>query len=156
MIFKAFSSNFRQSCRIEIYPIFTVVRSVIAILLSFLIYFQGAGLGVDDLLLMGSLIEHAEYHSENHGDDFFTFLNKHYGNQKEQHHQKYEDEQQDHEELPFQHESCNHSIAEVVLVGYQYPLEKPVIVSSPEVNFHYKNLYSSLEKSYIFQPPKVA
>ncbi len=107
-----------------------------------------------DIFLFGRFVEHAEYHSENYGDDFFTFFEKHYGTLKIEHQKNHNEDEQEHQELPFQHTSCNHLVAEVILTAFEIPLLKPVISSQTASNFHYQNLYSSLEKSSIFQPPK--
>lgn len=131
------------------------VKKFLSIILTCLILFQGAGFGMEDMLLFGRLVEHAQYHSENYGDDFLTFLNKHYGELQSDHSEPAADHSE-HEELPFQHQSCNHSIAEVILISYEFPLEKPVNAASCETNFFYKNLYDSLETAPVFQPPKMA
>lgn len=131
------------------------VRKVFSIILTSLILFQGAGFGMEDMLLLGKLAEHARYHSENYGDDFLTFFNKHYGNLRTEHSDD-SHEKSEHEKLPFQHHSCNHAIAEVILTEYECPVEKPIGTVFSKPNFFYKNLYNSLEKVSIFQPPKFA
>lgn len=133
------------------------MRKIVALILTFILLFQGAGLGMEDVLLFGRLAEHAQYHSENYGDDFFTFFNKHYGNQRAEHAKNASGEHSDHEELPFQHHACNHSIAEVILTSYEFPLKKIVLtVRSTEQHFYYQNLYASLDRAAIFQPPRLA
>ena len=121
------------------------MKSLFAISFSFLVLFQSVGIGMQDILLLGRLVQHAEYHSENYGDDFFTFVEK---NHKE--------EEQEHEELPFQHISCHHASTDVVLVPFDISIVKVEINTQPSHSFHYENLYSSLEKFSIFQPPKFA
>tara|TARA_R110000751_G_scaffold161355_3_gene267034 strand:- start:30078 stop:30476 length:399 start_codon:yes stop_codon:yes gene_type:complete len=132
------------------------VKTILAISLSFLVLFQSAGLGVNDILLLGRFVEHAEYHSENYGDDFLTFFEKHYGSLKTEHQQNHNEEQQEHEELPFQHISCHHALTDVVLLPYEIPRLKDEIPVRHSHTFYYQNLYSSLEKVSIFQPPKFA
>lgn len=110
---------------------------------------------MEDVMLLGRLMEHAQCHSKEYGDDFFTFLNKHYGELKSDH-AEYEKHHSDHEKLPFQHQSCNHSITEVILTDSEFPLRKPMIITYSEPNFFYKNLYDSLENATVFQPPKMA
>ncbi|MDX1783225.1 MAG: hypothetical protein R3361_03620, partial [Aequorivita vladivostokensis] len=84
------------------------MKTILAISLSFLVLVQSAGLGVNDILLLGRFVEHAEYHSENYGDDFFNFVEKHYGSLKMEHQKNHNEEDEEHEELPFQHISCHH------------------------------------------------
>ncbi|MBK5214320.1 MAG: hypothetical protein JJE55_11745 [Flavobacteriaceae bacterium] len=132
------------------------MKTLIAISLSFLVFFQSAGLGVTDIFLFGRFVEHAEYHSENYGDDFFTFYEKHYGSLKAEHQKNYNEEKQEHEELPFQHISCHHVLTDVVLVPYEIPILRGEIFIQHSHTFYYQNLYSSLEKVSIFQPPKFA
>ncbi|SRX72937.1 hypothetical protein [Aequorivita antarctica] len=130
------------------------MKIIIAISLSFLVFFQSVGLGMTDIFLFGRFVEHAEYHSENYGDDFFTFFEKHYGSLKTEHQKNHKEEDQEHEELPFQHISCHHVLTDVVLVPFEIPILKAEINTQKSHTFRYQNLYSSLEKFSIFQPPK--
>lgn len=132
------------------------MKSLLALTFSFLVLFQSAGLGLNDLFLLGSLAEHAQYHSENYGDDFFTFIAKHYGSQKTEHQKNNKEEKQEQGELPFQHISCHHVIGDVVLVPCEVAILKVEISIQGSHTFYYQNLYSSLKKVSIFQPPKFA
>ena len=105
---------------------------------------------------MKDLVEHAKYHSEEFGDDFFTFFEKHYGDLKAEHQKNHQEEKSQHEKLPFQHNNCNHLVAEVVIPNYQLPLEKKVVSYTATPHFYYQDLYSYLERVSIFQPPKIA
>ncbi len=100
------------------------MKTLIAISLSLLVFFQSAGLGMADILMLDKLVEHAQYHSENYGDDFFTFFEKHYGSLKAEHQLNHNEEKQEHEELPFQHISCHHTMTDVVLVLYKIQILK--------------------------------
>ena len=132
------------------------MKSVVAIALSLLVFFQSASWGMNDLFLLGRLIEHAEYHSENYGDDFLTFFEKHYGVLKAEHQKKHKEEQQEHEELPFQHLSCQHLLTDVVITPFDLDLKRAEVAIQKQHRFFYQNLYSSLEKTSLFQPPKFA
>lgn len=121
-----------------------------------LIFTQGAGLGLGDILLVGSLLEHAKYHSETYDDDFLTFLAEHYGSKHADHNTVHDHQDPHHKHLPFQHEHCNHSIAEVIVIAYEFPLAKPVFLKVPETNFYYLDLFSSFEEAPLFQPPRSA
>lgn len=132
------------------------MKTVFAISFSFLLAFQSVGFGIQDMFLLSKLVQHAQHHSESHGDDFFTFMQKHYGSLKAEHQDKENEENHDHEQLPFQHISCHHTLADVVLVPFEIPILKAEINTLQSHTFHYQNLYSSLEKVSIFQPPKFA
>lgn len=106
--------------------------------------------------MLNDLVEHANYHSEEFGDDFFTFFEKHYGDLKTEHQKNDEKGKSQHENLPFQHNHCNHLLAEVIVLSYEFPLEKSVVSYTANPHFYYQDLYSFLERASIFQPPKIA
>lgn len=132
------------------------MKTIVAISLSFLVFFQSVGFSISDIFLLNDLVKHAEYHSEEYGDDFFTFFEKHYGDLKAEHENSHQGEKSPHEKLPFQHNSCNHLVAEVIFVGYEFALEKSVVSYASTPHFYYQDLYSFLERASIFQPPKIA
>ncbi|KJJ39063.1 hypothetical protein [Aequorivita vladivostokensis] len=132
------------------------MKSLFAISFSLLVVFQSVGFGMQDIFLLGRLVQHAEYHSKNYGDDFFNFVEKHYGSLKMEHQKNHNEEDEEHEELPFQHISCHHLSTDVVLVPFEISIVKVEIHARQSHTFHYQNLYSSLEKFSIFQPPKFA
>ena len=53
------------------------MSSIFSILLSFVILVQGFGLHVNDIAQLDEFIEHAEYHSEQYGDNVIVFISKH-------------------------------------------------------------------------------
>lgn len=126
-----------------------------AIFLSSLILIQSIHLGFDDILQLDELIEHAQFHKQEYGDNFFVFLSKHYGELKAEHSEKHQEEQKDHEQLPFQ---CQSHITLTAFVIHDSIFESDTIESSeaPEANFHYQSSFSSLHKKGLLQPPKQA
>ena len=132
------------------------MKTVFAFTLSTLIFFQTIGIGIGDIMLFGSLIEHAQYHSENYGDNFSDFMAKHYGAQKEEHKNNQSEEEQDHKKLPFQHTSCHHILTDGVLISFEIDIAETEIIPQNRSVFYYQNLYSSLEKRSVFQPPQHA
>ncbi len=132
------------------------MKTLIAISLSFLVFFQSVGIGISDVFMLTDLVEHAKYHSETYGDDFLTFFEKHYGALRAEHEKNKQEENHDHEKLPFQHNNCNHLLTEVVLVAYEFPLKKSEISYPQKHHSYYQDFYSFLNKSNIFQPPKTA
>lgn len=132
------------------------MKILVAISLSFLVFFQSVGIGISDVFMLTDLVEHAKFHSEEYGDDFFIFFEKHYGALKIEHQETQQGENHDHEKLPFQHNNCNHLLTEVIVIGYEFPLQKTVISYPTKHHFYYQDFYSFLEGASIFQPPKTA
>lgn len=132
------------------------MKILIAISLSFLVFFQSVGIGISDVFMLTDLVEHAKFHSDEYGDDFLTFFEKHYGALKAEHDKSHQEENNDHDKLPFQHNNCNHLLTEVIVIGYEFPLKKTEILYSQEHHFYYSDFYSFLNRSNIFQPPRMA
>lgn len=128
------------------------------LILSFAILLQSCGLGLSDVLLVGELYEHAQFHKEQYGDDFFTFLSKHYGALKMEHNQQHQEEQEDHNQLPFNHHNCSDisAIAIFELGAFKDDLKFPEFSEYSETNFHYQLSISSLHSFGLFQPPQVS
>lgn len=122
--------------------------------LSFLVLFQSFNLDLGDLSKLDELMEHAQFHSEKYGDNFFVFLSKHYGELQEEHSQDHEEEHNDHEELPFTNPCGSHVYSVYVVNKFQIPAISANTVADYKANFFYLVNYSFLEKSDIFQPPK--
>ncbi|EAR16309.1 hypothetical protein [Robiginitalea biformata] len=127
-----------------------------AISMSALMLLQSFHVTVSDLVQLDELLEHAQYHRQQFGDNFFVFLSKHYGAEKEEHSREHQEEQPQHEQLPFQqlaHLSGAHT----------FILRKPAfefgwLPESPaqKPNFHYIPLRSTPFQSGVFQPPRQA
>ncbi|MDB9754701.1 hypothetical protein OAB20_00240 [Winogradskyella sp.] len=127
-----------------------------AILLSALILMQSFNFGTDDVLQLDELLEHASFHKQEYGDNFFVFLSKHYGKLKADHSKNHQEEQKDHEQLPFQ---CQ-GHASTLIAFLSHPTfiytDEIQILDRTESNFHYINFYSSLHEEELLQPPKQA
>ena len=132
------------------------MKVFISISLSFLVFFQSVGMDMSDIFMLTDLVEHAQFHSEEHGDNFFTFLDKHYGTLKAEHEKTSQEESHKHEKLPFQHKNCQHLVTEVTVINNTFSFEKSETYYPIKHQFYYKNLYTFLERSSIFQPPKTA
>lgn len=132
------------------------MKTLFAISLSLLVFFQSVGFGISDVFMLTDLVEHAKFHSEEHGDNFFVFFEKHYGALKAEHQKNHQEEKSQHDRLPFQHNNCNHLLTEVIVIGYEFPLKKSIVSTTVKHHFYYQDLYFFLEKSTIFQPPKIA
>lgn len=118
---------------------------------------QSFNIGASDILQLDELLEHAQFHKQEYGDNFMVFLSKHYGELKAEHSKNHQEEQHEHEQLPFQ---CHgHSIS--ILAFFELNLHESSndnidITISTEANFHYLNLYASLHETELLQPPKYA
>ena len=108
----------------------------------------------NDIFQLDEFIEHAQFHMDEYGDSFLVFISKHYGDLKDEHHKKHEEEKPDHENLPFQQQS--QIAASVVFIVDLNSFEKPKseCLSCSENHFYYQNNYSSLYNKGVFQPPK--
>ncbi|MBD0849374.1 hypothetical protein [Maribacter arenosus] len=122
--------------------------------LSCLVLLQSLNLDLDDLAHIDDLMEHAQFHAEKYGDNFFVFLSKHYGDLQDEHAQDHHEEQNKHEELPFNNPCCSHILTVYIVNKYQIPAIMATPLVDYSANFYYSDNYSFLEKSDIFQPPK--
>ena len=132
---------------------FDVMSKLFSILLSSLILIQSIQIGSTDLLQFDELIEHAKFHKQEYGDSFFVFLSKHYGDLKEEHSKKHQEEQKDHEQLPFQFQTQITNTA-FVIQDSDFDTENPESSETNDPNFHYTTSLSTLHKEGLLQPPK--
>lgn len=125
-----------------------------ALLLSLFILIQSANIHIDDIFELDELIEHAQFHAEEHGDNFFVFISKHYGELKAEHNKEHEEEREEHEELPFQQQGQTAFLFAFVLNEItDYPLEiKGFTKQDP--NYFYQNSYHSLTQEGLLHPPR--
>ncbi len=126
-------------------------------MLSLLLLLQSAHITLTDLAGLDELMEHARYHQQAFGDNFITFLSKHYGDQKEDHAQKHQEEKPQHEQLPFQ--QMTHMMGINAFVLRQPVLDwvlPPDPSGDPQPNFYYFRPGYSGFQSGIFQPPRQA
>lgn len=132
------------------------MRILVAISLSLIVLFQSAGLCLSDFFLMKDLIAHIEFHSEEYGDDFSTFFEKHYGSLKDQHNAQEKSEQEEHEKLPFQQASAHQLLIEGIVSDYTMKFGKESKICVVKPHFFYENHYSYLDSTPILQPPQYA
>ncbi len=129
---------------------------LVSIALSLTVLFQGLHLSLSDVVQLDELLEHARYHEQQFGDDFLTFLSKHYGEQKEDHSRQHSEEKEQHEQLPFQHspQLCG----SYTFILKQSVPELDVLPENREGKavFYYLPLGSASYESGIFQPPRRA
>lgn len=127
-----------------------------SLILSFFIFFQSINIHFIDVFNLPELLEHASYHKEKYGDNFFQFLSKHYGSLKQLHDVTSSDEQEHHKKLPFNHTLHNVQITSYVPNAF-YDMEKWHMFFSYTCRFSYMHsLYEYLQVLAVFQPPKGA
>ena len=130
------------------------MQRLVTILLSSLVLLQSLNIQVNDLLDFDELIEHYQFHNEAYGDTFLDFVSKHYGELKAEHSQKHQEEQSEHEKLPFQHTGHAFSTLEFVLVSSFLTNTILDISASKQSNFYYQISYSFDLTYGLLQPPK--
>lgn len=135
---------------------FTTMAKLFSISMSFIILFQSIGISANDIIQIDEFIEHAQFHSEQYGDNVFVFISKHYGELKADHDKEHEEEKEEHEQLPFNHNNCSHISSMMVLVlnSFKEALNVPDLSERTEENFFYQEPTSSLHKLGLFQPPR--
>lgn len=136
-------------------PLF-VMSKFFTILLSSVILIQSLYIDYDDVVQLDELIEHAQYHKVEYGDNFFVFISKHYGELKDDHRKNHQEEEKDHQQLPFQ---CHDHIMTITVFVIQKHFLEIEALEYPEfkdTNFYYQSSFSTLHKKGLLQPPKFA
>ena len=132
------------------------MNKIVTIGISLLILLQGANVHFKDLVELGELMEHYQCHNEEYGDNFIVFFSKHYGELKASHSEKHQEEQKEHEKLPFQHQTqCAQPL--VFVLGSDSLINSySEIPLASKGNFYYQISYSHIWGDNPFQPPKHA
>jgi len=132
------------------------VNKLFSIVLSSFIMLQSFGVHYDDVIQLDELIEHAQFHSEQYGDNIVVFLSKHYGELKADHQRDHQEEKKDHEKLPFNHSSSHTCVADVIIDTYKSELNNIEFLDYKPSNFYYQAPSSSLHSQGILQPPRIS
>ncbi len=132
------------------------MNKLFSIILATLFFVQSTFINFDDLVQLNELVEHFQFHSKAYGDNLAVFFSKHYGELKEKHDKNESNEKQQHEQLPFNHHSCTHSLNVYVLDFHELTSILPISEKQNSTNFYYKDFNSFFEKQQVFQPPKLA
>ena len=130
------------------------MKILFSISLSFIILFQSFGIGLVDITEITEFVNHAKYHSERFGDNFFVFVSKHYGELKADHDRDHKEEKKEHERLPFQHFS---HVSSTIAIIINIKKEEFKTLEFPEFRkhvSHYKAPSSSIHLKGLFQPPR--
>lgn len=135
---------------------FTNLSKLFSISFSFIILIQGFGISLGEITQIDEFIEHAQFHSEQYGDNVFVFISKHYGELKTDHDREHQEEKEDHKQLPFQHQSHISSITAFVLNTQKEEFKTPEFSEFHTHNFYYQAPSSSLHLKGLFQPPRLS
>ena len=117
---------------------------------------QSFGVHYNDIIQLDELIEHAQFHSEQYGDNMLVFLSKHYGELKVDHQRDHQEEKKDHEKLPFNHSASHTCVADVIINTFKAELNDIEILDLNSPNFYYQPPSSSLHSEGILQPPRIS
>lgn len=126
-----------------------------AILLASLMLLQSLHISVSDLVQMDELLEHARYHKQQFGDDFISFISKHYGAEKQEHDQQHQEERPQHDQLPFQQLLQSGIVHTFFFTDSMQVLIPPTGESKNQPADHYLPSRGSGFQSGIFQPPRL-
>ncbi|MWW23289.1 hypothetical protein [Algibacter lectus] len=132
------------------------MNKLFSIALSLNILIQSFGICVTDIAQIDEFIEHAQYHSEQYGDNVLVFISKHYGEQKADHDKDHQEEQEEHEQLPFHHQSHVSSVLAFVLNTHKAEFKAVEFLESNTHKFYYQAPSSSLHLEGLFQPPRLS
>lgn len=128
----------------------------IAFVLSIAILFQSFGFSTDVISKISEVVEHAKFHNTEYGDNLVVFLSKHYGDLMADHQKEHQEEQEQHEELPFKQLSTLAGSLSMALIFYSIDVPCPVNVYLNSQNFIYKVGCGSFFLDKQLRPPRVS
>ena len=139
--------------RLNLFTLVLFMTKLFSIFFSMLILIQSLNIGFEDISKIDDLIEHATFHKEIHGDSFIDFIVEHYAENFTNH----DEDHEEHDNLPFKHDSNSFQNTVPLLTVSISSIELRL---NPEIqlrsHFFYEDLYSFLNNSSVFQPPKQA
>ena len=130
------------------------MNKVLSICISGLILLQSFGIHYADIVQLDEFMEHAQFHSEQYGDNIIVFISKHYGELKADHQREHQEEKKDHEKLPFNHHSSVSSVTALVNNAFKADFNLPEFSEYKAQDFYYQAPSSSLHTEGILQPPR--
>ncbi|WP_238934580.1 hypothetical protein [Aurantibacter crassamenti] len=122
--------------------------------MSFVFLFQTIGITASDMVQIDEFIEHAQFHSEQYGDNVIVFVSKHYGELKADHDKEHQEEKEKHEQLPFQQHSHVSSLTAFVLNSNKEDFNTSEFSEFKTHTFFYQEPSSSIHSEGLFQPPR--
>ncbi len=128
---------------------------LIGFIISTILLVQSMNFHLSDIAKLGDLVEHAQFHQKEYGDDMFAFFAKHYGELKAEHEKQNPYEHKDHENLPFH---CDHHNSNNF--QFLFAFEDENLIPTPnfsefkELTLIYVSIYKSPDLNTILQPPR--
>lgn len=128
-----------------------------AIQIAFLILVQGVSFNFSDLVQLDELLEHAQFHKDEYGDNFLVFLSKHYGELQAEHSERHQEEEPEHQKLPLNHQLSPLLVLSPFIIDHQRYTDLSLDYAFQEdPGFYYHFSKSSLHTQGIFEPPRHA
>ncbi|MFD1316205.1 hypothetical protein [Namhaeicola litoreus] len=124
-----------------------------SVIFAFLFLMQSFQIHISDLLHLNDLIEHYSYHSDEFGDDLFSFIEKHYGTLTQNHLDDDPLDQQKHQNLPFHHISLQLDF-QFLLNPVTWFIEDQENNSLQKQSYFYRFGEGVRLYSKVFQPPR--
>jgi len=123
--------------------------------LAIFILFQSMFTNINILFEITEMVEDYKLHQTKYGDNFATFISKHFGDLKESHKEQHKEEHKHHNH-PI-HSELNSMVYEVcVLQQCDFSINTMIKIISRTDNFYYQDKFSTFEKQKIFQPPQLS
>ena len=123
----------------------------IATFLSLFIFMQSINVHIADVLKLDELMEHAQFHEEELGDDWVSFYSKHFGSESQNHIKN--QHQEKHEKLP-KHDHLNlMSIPVFVLSSNSDFSLDGLFQTEKSTSYSYLEMVPNFVGNDIFQPP---
>ena len=130
------------------------MKGILSAFLGFFIFFQSINVMMIDILKLNELIEHAQFHEEEYGDDWLTFYIKHFGDESENH--LANQHQEKHNKLPI-HDHLNISNSPVFVLSNSLDIKlNDNFQTNTTVYYSYIEMCSNFIGKDIFQPPILA
>lgn len=126
-----------------------MVKSLFFIPLALLMLMQSIHMGADDIAKIPDLMEHYQEHQNKYGDDLFSFINKHYGADKDKHESQ---EKEQHHDLPFNH--SHHVCIDMKVDIPTVHIELKENITDSKDYFVYRAPFTMTRTYSILQPPK--
>tara|TARA_R110002051_G_scaffold181460_1_gene250963 strand:+ start:36112 stop:36465 length:354 start_codon:yes stop_codon:yes gene_type:complete len=116
------------------------------------------GFQSSDIAQFDEFIEHAKFHSEQHGDTILVFISKHYGELKAEHQKNHQEEEKDHENLPFNHSSNSNTVNTLAFILDSLKSDVQILdfTVTVESNFYYQVPVYNVHEKGLFQPPRIS
>jgi hypothetical protein len=132
------------------------VKRVLASILSVVMMFQSFGFSMEIVSKLSDVMEHAQFHQEEYGDDLLMFLSKHYGELMTDHQKQHQDEKEEHEKLPFKQLNLAPGGLSLILFSKGFEITAPITSDLETHLFLYNSNFSSVFLDTQLRPPRLS